>query len=108
MPIYSQNHTKNACKYIITLRYNNLRILTIVDDTAITSLQSECLAVYLHFKSLSSWISFIDKYLTGQITHAFLPLQEELRKQPGLENVELDVVVYENDFIRSVKQIGTP
>ena len=93
--------------YIYTSEYNNLSMLTFADDTDTTSLKSECLAVYLHFKSLSSWISFFDKYLTGQITRAFLPLQEELRKQPGLENVELDVVVYENDFIFSVKQIGT-
>jgi len=44
--------------------------------------------------------------LTGQIKQAFKPLQEELRKQPGLENVELEVSVYEHDFVRSVKQIG--
>ena len=95
------------CIYIYTLGYINLSMITFADGTDITSLKSECLAVYLHFKSLSSWISFFDKYLTGQITYAFLPLQEELRKQPELENVELDVVVYENDFIRSVQQIGT-
>jgi len=83
-------------------------MITFADGTDITSLKSECLAVYLHFMSLSSWISFFDKYLTGKITHAFLPLQEELRKQPGLEKVELDIVVYEQDFIHSVQHIGTP
>jgi len=105
MVIYSVNTV--PCIYIYTLGYINLSMITFADGTDITSLESECLAVYLHFKTLSSWISFFDKYLTGQITHAFHPLQEELRKQPGLEHVELDVFVYENDFLRSVKTIGT-
>jgi len=83
------------------------RYLNITDGTDITSLKSECLAVYLHFKSLSSWIAFFDKYLTGEIKQAFDPLQKELRKQHGLENVTLEVIVFEEDFQRSVKTIGT-
>ena len=73
----------------------------------ITSVSSACLSVYLHFKSLSSWIAFFDKYLTGEIKKAFDPLQIQLRKQHGLENVELEVIVLEDDFQRSVKTIGT-
>ena len=81
-------------------------MFNISDGTHINSLKKECLAIYLHFKSFSSWRKFLEKYLTGQIKQAFKPLQEELRKQPGLENVELEVSVYEHDFVRSVKQIG--
>jgi len=81
--------------------------ICITGGADITSVSSACLAVYLHFKYLSSWIAFFDKYLEGEIKQAFNPLQKELRKQRGLENVELEVIVFEEDFQRSVKTIGT-
>ena len=81
-------------------------MFNVSDDTKITALKNECLAIYLHFTSYYSWRKFLEKYLTGQIKQAFNPLQEVLRKQPGLENVELEIAVYELDFIHSVKQIG--
>ena len=85
-------------------------MLKFADDTEITSLKSERLAVtvYLHFNSWSSSRAFVEKYLTGQIQHAFLPLQDKLRKQPGLENVELEFVVNVEDLFYSVKYIGSP
>ena len=78
-----------------------------ITDGDIASVSNACLAVYLHFKSLSSWIAFFDKYLTGEIKQVFDPLQKELRKQHGLENVTLEVIVFVEDFQLSVKTIGT-
>jgi len=81
-------------------------MLYVLGDSKIKGLEIACLAIHLHFKSFCSWRKFLEKYLTGKIKQAFNPLQEVLRKQPGLENVELEVAVYEHDFIRSFKQIG--
>lgn len=72
----------------------------------ITDLKSKCIAISLRFSTLSSWIAFCESYLAGTIQRAFNPLQEELKTQPGLEYVELEVVIYADDFLRSTKDIG--
>jgi len=78
----------------------------VLDGTEITGVKHECLAIYVKFKSLKAWIAFFERYLSLQIKKAFDPLQEEIRRQKGFEQVELAVVVYEEDFLQGVNDIG--
>jgi len=76
------------------------------NGTEITDVKHECLAIYVKFKSLKAWITFFERYLSLEIQKAFDPLQEEIRRQKGFEQVELEVVVYEKDFLQGANDIG--
>ena len=60
----------------------------------------------MKFKSLKAWLAFFERYLTLEIQKAFDPLQEEIRRQKGFEQVELEVIVYQKDFLQGVNDIG--
>jgi len=86
-----------------------MHVHTLLDNNVsdnITSFKSDCIAIYLRFTTLSSWISFCEKYLSDVFHKAFSPLTEELRNQLGLERVEIEVVMCRQDFLRSTKDIS--
>ncbi|KAH3800553.1 hypothetical protein DPMN_154186 [Dreissena polymorpha] len=67
--------------------------------------KNECMALYIGFSCLDSWLGFIEKYVNGEIYKAFLPVQIYLRTYLGYENLELSVELDEEDFKVCVQTI---
>ncbi|XP_052786871.1 probable helicase with zinc finger domain isoform X2 [Mya arenaria] len=75
------------------------------DGNEITAFKPECLAIYVRCKSLQTWVDLCEKCLAHELTQAFKAVENEVRRLTGLENVQLDVVIYEEDFLKSVNAI---
>ncbi|WAR30125.1 HELZ-like protein [Mya arenaria] len=77
------------------------------DENEVTALKEECLAIYVRSKSLIAWADLCERCLAKEFTQTFRSVEREVRRLTGLKNVELDVVVYEEDFLKSVNAIGS-
>ncbi|XP_052786949.1 uncharacterized protein LOC128222124 isoform X1 [Mya arenaria] len=75
------------------------------DENEVTALKEECLAIYVRSKSLIAWADLCERCLAKEFTQTFRSVEREVRRLTGLKNVELDVVVYEEDFLKSVNAI---
>ena len=68
--------------------------------------RAKCVRLSVRCRSFSSWLDLLEECVSGVMTELFKPLELELRKLKGMENVELYVEIMEHDFMTCVVNVG--
>ncbi|KAH3813863.1 hypothetical protein DPMN_142333 [Dreissena polymorpha] len=76
------------------------------DGVNINCVKNECMAIYFGYLNLKSWLTFIHKYMNREFDRIFLSVENHLRAYIGYDDLELNVVIYEEDFTISVQSIA--
>ncbi|XP_052276348.1 uncharacterized protein LOC127875362 isoform X2 [Dreissena polymorpha] len=70
------------------------------DSKDIEDIKHECIAIYIQCYSLQSLVALINDYMSGELSAKFRPFVLELQKICGYENVDLEVSIFEKDFVQ--------
>ncbi|XP_052237217.1 uncharacterized protein LOC127848670 [Dreissena polymorpha] len=68
-------------------------------DKRVKKVKNECVAFYMTFPTISSWVQFVKDCLNGSLVDLFLPLETYLRTLPRCAHLKLKFGITEHDFL---------